>query len=348
MGLFKKKKNEVSIETAQKETVPAKREEPVQKEEPAKKAKRAPKPEYREYDAISDRRKAERRQTVRRTIAAIFFAFLFLTPTVLTFTNSFMTASEISANYGSIFAQNTSGGKVFVSEVVNLKFIQDMVTFSQYATVLFKSPEYLMKFWNSVIYVVPIVIFQLFVASLASFGFARYRGKVKQLIFFLYIVLMLMPYQVTLVPNYMVTSELGIVGTRWAIWLPGIFSPFAVYMLTKYMRRIPYSLYEAAAIDGAGEWQIFTQICMPICRGGLASIAILIFIDYWNMVEQPLILLDNEELYPLSVFLSRINAGEISLAFAVAVIYMVLPMLFFLYGEEYLVEGILYQGGIKE
>ena len=130
--------------------------------------------------------------------------------------------------------------------------------------------------------------------------------------------------------------------------LPGFFSPFAVYMLTKYMRRIPKSIYEAAEIDGAGEWQIFTQICMPICRGGLASIAILIFIDYWNMVEQPLILLDNEELYPLSVFLSRINAGEISLAFAVAVIYMVLPMLFFLYGEEYLGEGILYQGGIKE
>ena len=132
---------------------------------------------YREYDAISDRRKAESRQTVRRTLAAVFFAFLFLMPTVLTFTNSFMTASEINANYGAIFAQNTSGGKVFVSEVVNLKFIPDMVTFSQYATVLFKSPEYLMKFWNSVIYVVPIVVFQLLVASLASFGFARYRGK---------------------------------------------------------------------------------------------------------------------------------------------------------------------------
>ena len=305
-------------------------------------------PDYRRYDAISDRRRAESRQTFRRTIVAVFFAFLFLMPTVLTFTNSFMTSSEISANYGSIFATNTSGGKVYVAETVNLKFIPDMVTFSQYATVLFKSPEYLMKFWNSVIYVVPIVVFQLLVASLASFGFARYRGKVKQLIFFLYIILMLMPYQVTLVPNFMVLSRLGIIGTRWAIWLPGIFSPFAVYMLTKYMRRIPYSLYEAAAIDGAGEWQIFSSICMPICKGGLASIAILIFIDYWNMVEQPLILLDNEEMYPLSVFLSRINAQEISLAFAVAVIYMVLPMLFFLYGEEYLVEGILYQGGVKE
>jgi len=313
-----------------------------------KKARRKYEPDYRRYDAISDRKRAESRQTFRRTIAAVFFAFLFLMPTVLTFTNSFMTSSEISANYGSIFATNTSGGKVYVSETVNLKFIPDMVTFSQYATVLFKSPEYLMKFWNSVIYVVPIVVFQLLVASLASFGFARYRGKVKQLVFFLYIILMLMPYQVTLVPNFMVLSRLGIIGTRWAIWLPGIFSPFAVYMLTKYMRRIPYSLYEAASIDGAGEWQIFSSICMPICKGGLASIAILIFIDYWNMVEQPLILLDNEEMYPLSVFLSRINAQEISLAFAVAVIYMVLPMLFFLYGEEYLVEGILYQGGVKE
>ena len=188
--------------------------------------------DYREYDAISDRRRTESRQTFRRTIAALFFAILFLTPTVLTFTNSFMTSSEISANYGAIFAKSNSGGRVYVAETVNLKFIPDMVTFKQYATVLFKSPEYLMKFWNSVIYVVPIVVFQLLIASLASFGFARYRGKVKQLIFFLYIILMLMPYQVTLVPNFMVSSRLGIVGTRWAIWLPGIFSPFAVYMLT--------------------------------------------------------------------------------------------------------------------
>lgn len=336
MGLFKRKKNDNSIENSSA-AVPA-----VYENDNSDEA-------Y--YEALRERRRLRRRagrQIRRRTIAAVIFAALFLMPTVLTFTNSFMTASEINANYGSIFASNNSGGKVFVSETVNLKFIPDMVTFSQYITVLLKSPEYLIKFWNSVIYVVPIVIFQLFIASLASFGFARYRGKIKQIIFFAYVILMLMPYQVTLVPNYLVSSHLGIVGTRWAIWLPGIFSPFAVYMLTKYMRRIPYSLYEAASIDGAGEWQIFTQICMPICRGGLASIAILIFIDYWNMVEQPLILLTNEEMYPLSVFLSRINAGEISLAFAVAVIYMVLPMLFFLYGEDYLVEGILYQGGIKE
>ena len=281
------------------------------------------------------------------TIVAASFAILFLTPIILTITNSFMSASEISANYGSVFATNSSGGKVYISEKVNLKFIPDMVSFSQYITVLFKSPEYLLKFWNSVILVGPIVIFQLTVASLASYGFARYRGRLREIIFFAYIILMLMPYQVTLVPNYLVSDWLNLLDTYWAIWLPGIFSPFAVFLLTKFMRRIPTSMIEAAQIDGAGEWQIFRKICLPLYKGATCSAAILVFIDYWNMVEQPLILLSDAEKHPLSVFLSKINAGEIGLAFAVATIYMVPSLLIFLYGEEYLVDGITYQGGIK-
>ncbi len=281
------------------------------------------------------------------TAAAAFFAVLFLAPIVLTITNSFMSASEISSNYGSVFATNANGGKVYISEKVNLKFIPDMVSFSQYVTVLFKSPEYLLKFWNSVVLVGPIVIFQLLVASLAAYGFARYRGKLRGIIFFSYIILMLMPYQVTLVPNYLVSDWLKLLDTNWAIWLPGIFSPFAVYLLTKFMRRIPESVIEAAMIDGAGEWQIYRKICMPLCKGAVCSAAILVFIDYWNMVEQPLILLSDAEKHPLSVFLSKINAGEVGLAFAVATIYMVPSLLIFLYGEEYLVDGITYQGGIK-
>lgn len=281
------------------------------------------------------------------TLVAASFAFLFLMPIVLTITNSFMSASEISSNYGSVFATSDTGGKIYISEKVNLKFIPDIVSFSQYITVLFKSPEYLLKFWNSVILVGPIVVFQLIVASLASYGFARYRGRLREMIFFMYIILMLMPYQVTLVPNYLVSEWLNLLDTNWAIWLPGIFSPFAVFLLTKFMRRIPESVIEAAKIDGAGEWQIYRKICMPLCKGAVCSAAILVFIDYWNMVEQPLILLTDAEKHPLSVFLSKINAGEIGLAFAVATIYMVPSLLIFLYGEEYLVDGITYQGGIK-
>ena len=282
------------------------------------------------------------------TLLAAFFALWFLMPTVLTITNSFMTQSEISANYGKVFA-NVSGsdGKAYIADEVNLKFIPDKVTFHQYISVLIRSPDYLLKFWNSVILVVPIVLLQLAVASVTAYGFTRWRGKVRSLLFFFYVILMLMPTQVTLVPNYLVSDWIGILNTRWAIILPGAFAPFSVFLLTKSMRRIPVSLIEAAKLDGSSEWQIFKDICLPQCRSALYSIAILVFIDYWNMVEQPIILLPNADLQPLSVYLSTINTSEVGLAFAIATIYMVPSLLLFLHGEDYLVEGIAHQGSVK-
>ena len=281
------------------------------------------------------------------TVIAAFFAFLFLLPIVLTITNSFMSATELSANYGPVFATTSTGGKVYISEKVNLKFIPDMVSFSQYITVLFKSPDYLLKFWNSVMLTLPITIFQLLTAILAAYGFARYPGKIKSIIFFVYIILMMMPYQVTLVPNYLVADELGLLDSRWSVILPGIFSPFSVFFLTKVMKRIPKAYIEAAKLDGAGELQIMLKICLPLCKGALVSVGMLVFIDYWNMVEQPLILMKNTDLHPLSVFLSQINTGDIGLAFAVGTVYMIPTVLMFLYGEDYLVQGITYSGGIK-
>ena len=283
---------------------------------------------------------------VLMTIFAAVAAVIFLLPTVLTITNSFMSQTEINANYGVVF-NSVTDSKTFISKTVNLKFIPDIVSFSQYFSVLFKTPDYLLKFWNSAILTVPIVIFQTVVALFASYGFSRLTGKLKEIIFFVYIILMLMPYQVTLVPNYLVSEKLGILDTRWAIILPGIFSPFAVFLLTKAMKRIPKTYFEAAMLDGANEFQIFTSICYPMVRSAVFSVLMLVFIDYWNMVEQPLILLSDESMHPLSVFLSKINSGDTGLAFAVAVIYMMPSLLMFLYGEDYLVEGITYSGGIK-
>ncbi len=277
-------------------------------------------------------------------VLCAIFAVMFLLPTVLTITNSFMAESEINSNYGMIFA-TTSGG--YVSKTVNLKFIPDKVTLSQYVDGLIKSPEYLLKLWNSIILVVPIVILEVCVAALAAYGFSRWRSKGRSGIFFFYVILMLMPYQVTLVPNYLVSKWLGILNTRWAIILPGMFAPFSVFLLTKFMRRIPYAVIEAAKVDGATEWDIFTKVCLPECRSALYSIAILVFIDYWNMVEQPLILLDDADMQPLSVFLSSINSGDIGLAFAMAAVYMIPTLLLFLHGEEYLVEGIANSGSVK-
>ena len=277
-------------------------------------------------------------------LLCLVFSILFLMPTVLTITNSFMSESEIVSNYGMIFSTTTGG---YVSRHVNLKFIPDKVTLEQYLSGLIKSPEYLIKFWNSVALVVPIVILQVAIASVAAYSFTRWRSKLRDAIFFFYVILMLMPYQVTLVPNYLVSDWLGILNTRWSIILPGMFAPFSVFLLTKFMRRIPYALIEAAKVDGADEWQIFTRVCLPQCRAALYSIALLVFIDYWNMVEQPLVLLKDADSQPLSVFLSSINSGEIGLAFAMATVYMVPCLLLFLHGEEYLVEGIANSGSVK-
>ncbi len=289
------------------------------------------------------------------TVFACIAAILFLMPTVLTIANSFMTSTEISANYGSMLSNMTSDEKTFISENVNLKFIPDKVTFEQYKSVLFKSPDYLLKFWNSVILTVPITFFQIAVAVLTSYGFSRYPNKFKSIIFFAYIILMIMPYQVTLVPNFLVADKLGFLEEtgnttlkqRLAIILPGIFSPFSVFLLTKVMKRVPKSYIEAAKLDGASEWQIMTRIHMPLCKGAIISVTMLVFIDYWNMVEQPLILMKDSDMHPLSVFLSQINTGDIGLAFAVGVVYMIPTILMFLYGEDYLVEGITASGGIK-
>ncbi len=276
-----------------------------------------------------------------------FFALLFLMPTVLTITNSFMSTTEISANYGQIFQNANSDAKTFISEKVNLKFIPDMVSFGQYKTAFITSPAYLLKFWNSVILTVPIVAGQVIIAAGAAYCFARNRSKLANGIFFVYIILMLMPYQVTLVPNYLVSEWLHILDTRWAIILPGIFAPFSVFILTKFMRRVPTAMVEAAKLDGANEFQIFFRIFMPLTKGTIYSVIILVFIDYWNMVEQPLILLSDTELHPLSVFLSKVNTQDAGLAFAVAVVYMIPTLLIFLYSEDYLVDGIAYSGGIK-
>ena len=185
-------------------------------------------------------------------IISFLSAILFIMPTVLTITNSFMTETEITTNYGAMITNASNDKKTYISKELNLKFIPDKVSFQQYISVLFKNPDYLLKFWNSVILVVPITVFQILLASVTAYGFSRYRGKLREIIFFAYMILMLMPYQVTLVPNYLVSEWLVILNTRWAIILPAIFSPFSVYLLTKIMRRIPKAYFEAAQLDGAG------------------------------------------------------------------------------------------------
>lgn len=277
--------------------------------------------------------------------AILFFgmgmtAILFLMPMALTIGSSFMQDSEISYHYQAMLMPG--GSKENVSDAVTLKLVPESPTLDQYAETL-TNPEFIQRFWNSVILVVPITVFQLILSLFAAYGFARYRGKFKRVVFFVLIILMLMPNQVMLVPNYLIGLSLGIEGSRWMLILPGIFSVFPIYLLTRTMRRIPKSYFEAAKLDGAGEFQLFRHIAVPMCKSMIVSVLLLVFIDYWNMVEQPLLFLDAEK-QPLSLYLTATDTRHLGQTFAAAVLYMILPLLLFLYGRKDLSKGISYVG----
>ncbi|NMM54787.1 carbohydrate ABC transporter permease [Paenibacillus aquistagni] len=272
-----------------------------------------------------------------RTVLLGFIAAAVLSPVLLAIVHSLMTEREILANYGTL-------GKTNTSMFVNLKLIPDKVSFEQYYRVLIATPAFLQMFWNSVGLVVPIIVGQVIAATLASFAFARLRFPGRDALFFVYLITMMMPFQVTLVPNYMMVDRLGLMNTREAIILPGIFSAFGVFLLRQFMLHIHSAYMEAAKIDGAGYGRIFASIVLPMVKPGIAALVILLFVDYWNMVEQPLIFLQDAVLQPLSVFLSVIQQDMLGISFAASVVYMIPIVLLFLSAEHYLIEGIQLSG----
>lgn len=270
-------------------------------------------------------------------------ALAMLFPVVVTFTNSFMTEAEINYNYH-LIGQMVDITAEEKDRFINLKLIPDWVSFSQYKEVLFDKPVFLQMFWNSVFMVVPIIVGQVLVASLAAYAFAKLRFWGRDKLFVIYLMAMLMPFQVTLVPNYIIADKLGLMNTTSAIILPGLFSAFGVFMLRQFMLHIPNSYIEAAQIDGARHLRIFYQIIVPLIQPGIAALVVLLFVDYWNMVEQPLIFLEDAFKQPLSLYLSSINEGARGVAFAASVLYMTPMVLLFLYAESYFVEGIQLSG----
>jgi len=274
-------------------------------------------------------------------VILIVITVVLLFPILFTIANSFMSDKEVLDTYQKKIEEVEEGES---TEFLGFKLIPDMVSMKQYYTVLFRKPTFLLMFLNSAIMTIPIVIIQVIVGVFAAYAFAKLRFPLRDKLFFVFIVVMLMPLQVTLVPNYILLRKLDMIGSFLSVILPGGFSAFGVVLLRQYMRGIPDECCEAAMIDGAGYLKTFTKIILPQCKSIIASLAILAFIDNWNMVEQPLIFLSDSAKYPLSVYLAYINEGDLGLAFASGVLYMIPTVLIYLYGEKYFVEGIQLTG----
>ncbi len=214
-------------------------------------------------------------------------------------------------------------------------------TLKSYVEVLFDTPEFFVMFWNSVKMTLGILAGQLLVAGPAAWGLARFQFPGKRLLFTLYIALMMMPFQVLMLPSYLVLDGLSLLDTQQGIVFPAIFSTFPVFIMYRFFAGIPQGLVDAARLDGAGNLQIFLRIGIPLGSPGILSAMVLGFLEYWNLIEQPMAFLKTKSLWPLTLFLPNIGMEQAGMAFAMSVVVLAPALLVFLAGQDYLEQGIL-------
>ncbi len=220
-------------------------------------------------------------------------------------------------------------------------------TLKHIVALLLDTPEFYRVFWNSIIQTAPSILGQIAVGAPAAWALSQYRFKGKNALMWLYIVLMILPFQVTMASSYIVLNTLRLVDTHLSIILPAIFSAFPVFIMTKFFGKIPSAVLEAARIDGASEARLFFTIGLPMGLPGVLSAALLGFVECWNAVEQPVTFLKAISLYPLSIFLPETTLGNAGITFVCALITLLPAALVFLYGQQYLEQGII-ASGLKE
>lgn len=265
--------------------------------------------------------------------------FLVCFPVVVLVTGSVMDTYEIREYLQPVLMD----GEGFIS----WKLIPEYPAFANYGKLLLRTPEFFILFWNSVKLVVCILAGQLLVGVPAAWAFAVYQTKGSRVLFGLYVVLMLLPFQVTMLSGYLVLKELSLLNTHEAVILPAVFSTFSVFISYGAFRQIPLQLLEAARMDGAGEVGIFLRIGMPLGKSGCLSAMVLGFLEYWNMLEQPMAYLEDKTLWPLSLYLPEISFGQAGFAFCASVVMLIPAVFVFFIGQDYLEQGIIYSG-LKE
>lgn len=205
----------------------------------------------------------------------------------------------------------------------------------------FDSPEFFQMFWNSMKITAATLLGQLVFGMPSAWGLARYRFPGKRVIYMLYIVLMMMPFQVTMLSEYLVLDWLRLLDSLWAVILPAAFSTFSVFIIYRFFCGIPESIIEAARCDGAGELQIFLRIGIPLGAAGIISALVLQFLECWSLIEQPITFLKSKNLWPLSLYLPQISMEQAGFALGASLITLLPALLVFFAGSDYLEQGIV-------
>lgn len=279
---------------------------------------------------------------MKRTIPLLLLFFLALLvwyPLCMLFTGALCSTSELAQRLGGVLGDT--------GELASWPLLTVRPTLEHVVALLLDTPEFYRVFWNSMIQTAPSVLGQVVVGAPAAWALSQYRFKGKSILMWLYLVLMTLPFQVTMAPSYIVLNTLKLVDTHLAIVLPAVFSAFPVFIMTKFFGKIPSAILEAARIDGASEARLFFSIGLPMGLPGVLSAALLGYVECWNAVEQPVTFLKTISMYPLSIFLPETTVENAGVSFVCALVTLIPAALVFLYGQSYLEQGII-ASGLKE
>lgn len=202
-------------------------------------------------------------------------------------------------------------------------------------------------YFNSIFVTVTVTIGRVLISSLAAFAFARLRFRGRETIFLFYLATLMIPFPVTLIPNFLIVKSLGWYDTYLALIVPGLFSVFSVFLLRQYYRSLPLDLDEAARIDGASSLRIWWQVIVPLSGPVLATLAIFDFQGVWNDFLWPLVVTTSEEVRTLPVGLAAFvgqYATSWNLLMAGAVIALLPVLLIYMLAQNWFVKGITLSG----
>ena len=263
-----------------------------------------------------------------------FLCVLLLLPLAFTMLYSFFSPEEMKSYLA-------TRNNFAADQLMEIRLIPRTVSLMQYYRVLITDREILHYFTNSALYTLAILLGQLLVLPALAFGLSCFRFRGRDLLAFGIVLLMVLPFQVTMAPSVLTLRALGLLNTPWAMILPSLAAPFSAFLLRQYMVNLPRETLEAAQIDSAGPLKTFLYVALPMSRPVIGTMVALSFAECWNVVEQPLTYLSQRvDLYPLSVAFGQLTRNLSGIEFAGATLF-ILPSLFvYLYFQEDIMEGI--------
>ena len=219
--------------------------------------------------------------------------------------------------------------------------------FTNYRAVLNTIPFFHYAFNSMTIAVLSTLGMTLF-TSMAAFGLSRLQLRFSGAIYSVFLAGMMVPASAMLVPVFTIIRSIGLLDSKWALILLGMYYPVGLLMMRQTMMTIPKSYDEAAYIDGAGSFRIYWQIILPMSRSSVMVSAVMCFIAIWNNFLQPLILLNSTESYtlPLAMQFLKTSRGNTNMALVLAAVMLTLipPLLIYIFAQKYLIQGVLTSG----